>query len=207
MKLLIFGATGGTGKVLMEKAKAQGHEVAVYVRNPDRLPSREGIEVIQGEVYDTEAVANAIAGRDAVLSCLGPSQQNFQVVMSPAATNIVHGMEQHGVKRLVWETGAGVRDEGDEFSLLQKTLVLVMRLAQADMHKDCEGVLPVFKNSRLDWVVVRVPRLIDGESKGDYKVTFKAPGPKGLTRADAADFMLQQLTDDTYLRRSPMIGY
>src|SRR5438045_6794536 len=72
MKLLIFGATGGTGRQLVEQALAQGHEVTAFVRNPAKLTTQhEKLKVVKGNILDCHSVGAAVAGQDAVFSALG----------------------------------------------------------------------------------------------------------------------------------------
>src|SRR5688572_18093218 len=108
MKIVVFGASGQTGRLLVEQALAAGHEVTALVRDPSKLAVRhERLRVLQGDVQDAGAVAGAVAGQDAVLSALGPAGPAF-TSMTLGARHILAAIEQHGVRRLVTLTGAGV---------------------------------------------------------------------------------------------------
>jgi putative NADH-flavin reductase len=209
MKLAIFGASGRTGRPLVEQALAAGHEVVALVRDPARLPiSHERLSVIQGDVLDAAKVEQTIAGADAVLVALGHAKNSPPNVQTEATRHIVAAMKQHGVKRIVSLTGAGVRDPNDQPKLIDKAFGLALRLLQKDVLEDAETHATVIKNSGLDWVIVRGPRLNEGPRTGTYRVGYvgKESGTL-ISRADVADFMLQQVNDPHYVGKAPMVSY
>jgi putative NADH-flavin reductase len=118
VKLTIFGATGGTGRRLLERAIAEGHEVTAFVRNPSRMTARhERLEVVVGDVFDLEPVEEAVVGREAVISVLGSRRPSNPLhPRSPGASkgpgsvgfkNIVAAMNEHDLKRFVCQTTWG----------------------------------------------------------------------------------------------------
>lgn len=209
MKVVIFGASGKTGRHLVEQALGAGHEVAAFVRDPSRLGvSHERLEVVRGDVTDAAAVEGAIAGRDAALSVLGHTKTSPKDVQFVGTKNIVAAMEKRGVRRLVSLTGAGVRVPEDEPKLVDRAFAFLLRRLQGDVLEDAERHAEAIKASGLDWVIVRGPRLTDGEERGEYRVGYvgKDSGTR-ISRADVAAFMLEQATGDAYLRRMPMVSY
>jgi len=110
VKVAIFGASGQTGLFLVERALLQNHEVAAFVRTPETFPLRhEQLTVLTGDVRSREAVAQAIEGADAVICAVGERLKSSRV-SSQATENIIAGMKQHGVRRLVAVTGLGAGD-------------------------------------------------------------------------------------------------
>ena len=209
MKLAVFGASGRTGKPLLEQALAAGHEVAAFVRDPSKLGmSHERLTVVEGDVKDSAKVREAVAGTDAVLSALGHTKSSAKDVQTVGTENIVAAMQECGVRRLVSLTGAGVGDPQDEPKLLDKAITTLLKLLQKDVLEDGENHARVIEKSRLDWVIVRGPMLTEGEKKGEYRVGYvgKNSGTK-ISRADVADFMLRQTKDETYLGQKPMVSY
>lgn len=208
MRLVVFGASGRTGRLLVERALAKGHTVNAFVRDPAKLAlSAANLRVLCGDIGDAAQVADAIAGGDAVLSALGPSRNSPPDVLSAGAAHIIAGMNKHGVRRLVWQTGAGVVDPDDASSFTRALMVNLMHLLTPGVLRDSERAYALVRSSGLDWTVVRVPRLGDGPARGDFEVSRTPPGPRPVSRADVADFMLAHLTDTTYVHRAPMIGY
>jgi putative NADH-flavin reductase len=209
MKLAVFGATGRTGRPLVEQTLADRHEVRALVRDPSRLPVSEGrLTPVVGDVLDPARVEETVAGADAVLSVLGQTKTGPKDVQTRGTQNIVSAMEKHGLRRLVSLTGAGVRDPRDEPKLVDKAITFLLERLQPQVLADGVGHAEVIKASDLDWVIVRGPRLTEGPKRGEYRVGMigKNSGTR-ISRADLADFMLHQVTDDTHLRRMPVVSY
>ena len=209
MKLAVFGASGRTGKPLVEQALTAGHEVTAFVRDAMKLNmSHEKLTVLEGDVKDSAKVHEAVAGTDAVLSALGHTKSSAKDVQTVGTQNIVAAMKEAGVRRLVSLTGAGVSDPEDEPKLFDKAITTLLKLFQKDVLEDGENHARVIEKSGLDWVIVRGPMLTEGEKKGEYRVGYvgKNSGTK-ISRSDVADFMLRQTEDDSYLGQKPMVSY
>ena len=209
MRVAIFGASGRTGRPLVEQALAAGHEVKALVRDPSKLQKGgERLVVIRGDVLDAARVEETIAGTDAVLSALGQTKGSTRDVQTRGTENIVAAMERHGVRRLVSLTGAGVRNPRDEPKLVDRAITFLLRRLQPDVLEDGVRHAEVIKASGLEWVIVRGPRLTEGPKKGGYRVGMvgKNSGTQ-ISRADLAEFMLAQLTTDTHLRQTPVVSY
>jgi putative NADH-flavin reductase len=209
VRVVIFGASGRTGRPLVEQALAAGHEVRALVRDPSKLPISHGrLAVVRGNVLDAAKVEETIAGTDAVLSALGQTKGSPKDVQTRGMENIVAAMKRHGVRRLVSLTGAGVRDPRDEPKLVDRAITFLLRRLQPDVLEDGVRHAEVIKASGLEWVIVRGPRLTEGPKKGEYRVGMvgKNSGIR-ISRADLADFMLKRTTDDAHLRRMPVVSY
>jgi putative NADH-flavin reductase len=194
--------------LLVEKALAQGYAVAAFAREPSKSGlEHERMAPLDGDVSDPLRVEQAVAVADAVLSALGPTRTSSRDVMTVGARNIVQAMKTHGVRRLVWQTGAAVQDSQDEASAIRGVMVGLLKFLSPGVLEDAQRAFQLIKASGLDWTVVRVARLKDGPAIGHYRVGFAPPGPKPISREDVAEFMLRQLADDRYLCQAPMIGY
>jgi putative NADH-flavin reductase len=207
MNLLVLGATGDTGRELVKQALDQGHTVTGFSRHAGKLAAEfPDVKVFEGDVADRAAVEKAVQGQDAVLSALGASSL-FQ--RNPALTqgidNVVKAMEQHGLRRLVYQSSLGVGNSRKQVNFLVRYIVipLVLRNAIAD-HTDKERII---QNSKLDWVIVRPAGLTDGPRTGEYRSGETIEFGAKIARADVADFMLKQVSDDTFLRKTPGISY
>jgi putative NADH-flavin reductase len=206
MNLTIFGAAGRTGRPLVQQALDAGHDVTAFVRNPARIGiEHPRLRVVQGDVRDAAKVAEAIAGADAVLSALGPAKDSGNDLLRTAARNIVSAMQTHGVRRLVYLTGAGVKQPQDPPSLGASVMVPLMKLISPQVLADSEEAVKTVQQSGLDWIVVRAPRLGEGPATGSYRTGYLKGNFKQIPRADVAHFMLQQATDTRYLREAPMV--
>ncbi len=209
MKLAIFGASGRTGRPLVEQALAAGHEVTALVRTPGSFPiEHERLNIIAGSVEDAAKGEEAVKGADAVLMVLGHTKTSNKDVLTVGTRNIVNAMKKHGVQRLVNLTGAGVRDPQDRPKFVDKVFGFALARLQPDLLRASENQTKAIQNSDLDWTIVRGPRLTEGPRTGKYRVGYigKDSGTQA-SRADVADFMLKQVTDNTYLRKMPVVSY
>jgi putative NADH-flavin reductase len=221
MRLVIFGATGGTGRRLVERAIAEGHEVTAFVRNSSRMTARhERLKVIVGDAFDTGQVWEAVAGNEAVISVLGSRTPSNPLrphrpgdphgPASAGTENIIAAMKEHGLRRFVCQTAWGVGESKEEPGLAGAFFmkVLVPPLLR-DEYADKEAQERVVRESDLDWVIVRPMILTNGPWTNDYRAGEDLkPGRRPyISRADVADFLIRQLTDDTFVRRTPAIGY
>jgi putative NADH-flavin reductase len=203
LRLLIIGATGGTGRELVQQALAQGHHVTAMVRTPAKVTIRHtNLRVLRGDVMDPPSVELAMLGQEAVLSALGhthflgPSR-----ILSEGTRNILRAMKSCGVRRFVCESSLGVGDAVGRLGL--PATMLFVPLVLAFYLRDRVRQEELIAKSEADWIVVRPPVLTNRPATGRYR-----HGPhvgnyiigNMISRADVADFMLKQLRDDTYLR-------
>ena len=206
MNVLVFGASGGTGRELVKQALAQGHSVTAFVRDPTTFDSKHpNLKVVQGDVTDYESVERAVQNQDAALCALGSSTPlKRDPTLIDGVRHIIKAMEHADGQRFIYLSFLGVRDGRNQLSFFGKYLVapLVLRNVVAD-HEVKERLI---KQSRLHWIIVRPPRLTNGQRTGAYRsgkrIRADAMIPT-ISRADVADFMLQQLTDEAYLHNTP----
>jgi putative NADH-flavin reductase len=129
-------------------------------------------------------------------------------LMAQLARHLVPAMKKQGVSRLVTLLGAGVHDPADPSSFGRTVMLGVMKLLMGHLLEDGEAHARLVRESGLEWTIVRPPRLTEGPRKGQYRTGHLALGPSAqISRADLADFMLRQLTDDTFVRQAPMVSY
>jgi putative NADH-flavin reductase len=207
VKVLIIGATGATGRVLMREALEQGHEVTALARNPSALaPEDHRPRVLQGNALDASEVEAAVADQDAVLSALGTRSTRPTTLFSQSTHNLISAMNKHGVRRLVCITGIGAGESKGHVGFLYDRIMLpfVVKNIYEDKNRQEEAI----KQSDLEWVIVRPARLTDEAAKGEYRVYLGGSyTAKTISRADVAAFMLAQLTDETYVHKMPVISY
>ncbi|WP_431957065.1 NAD(P)-dependent oxidoreductase [Nocardia lijiangensis] len=207
MKIAVFGATGTVGRLVVEQALEQGHEVTAFTRNSAGITQRhERLRVVEGDVFDTHQAERAVAGQDAVVIALGDGRKGL--VRFGGTKSVVEAMHRTGVKRLICQSTLGVGDSRDNLNFLWKHLLFGMLLRRA--YNDHIAQEEYVRASNLEWTIVRPSAFTDGPRTGSYRRDF--PGSeRGLTlkisRADIADFLLEQLTDSTYLHRTPGISH
>ena len=206
MKLLVFGATGGTGRQCVDQALAQGHQVTAFVRQPEALTVQHpDLTIIQGDITNQGAVQRAMPGQDVVISALGT--RGGPAVLPEGTRNILEAMAAHGVRRSLWVSSFGAGDSLQQMGWLSQSLIVKGLLRQAIQEKNAQE--QVILASGGDWIILRPGGLTDGLLTGTYRVT--GPGDKvgrpSISRADVADFMLKNLTDDRYVRKAVGLTY
>ncbi|MEI6046043.1 MAG: SDR family oxidoreductase [Chloroflexota bacterium] len=212
MKITIFGATGRTGVQLVIKALDLGHEVTAVARYPENLKIRhERLKTMRGDVLgESPSLETALVDQDAVLSALGaPISLSKPVTLYSRGTqNIIMAMYQQGVKRLVGISSIGIDLQTDPNipAVLQRVVMpLIFRNTATDMRLMEERIT----HSEMEWTIVRAPRLSTELPTGRYRVAEGISLHKGfkISRADLADFMVKQLSDEQYLRKRVSIAY
>ena len=205
MNVVVFGASGRTGRLVVKAALDKGHHVTAFVRTPAKLGfSHPELDLVKGDAISPTDVDRAVEGSDAVVSVLGQAQDSPADICSVGVKNIVDSMKKFGVTRLICLSDYG-NGETRTRGLYARFLWLVIRAHLEDKEKMEAAV----KSSGLDWTIVRPTVLTDGARTGSYKV-----GPEiriGLiprvSRNDVADFLVEQLTDDSFIRSSPSISH
>jgi Putative NADH-flavin reductase len=210
MHITVCGATGGTGRHVVRQALDAGHRVTAIVRNPDGLrgESHPNLDVVTADVMDPDAITDAVAGRDAVVSALGPRSRGETSVCSDGARAIITAMRAAGTRRLVVVTASGhVIDDGDgPFTrvVVKPLLRRYLRHSFADFARTDE----IVRASGLDWTIMRPPRLTDGRSRA-YRtaVDRNVRGGATISRADLAHAILTALSDPDTIGHTIGLGY
>ena len=210
MTITVFGATGGIGMLLVNKALAEGYTVNAYVRNPSKLDLKHPkLTVIKGELDDFKSIKNAIAGVDCVICTLGPPlKRKYEGwAILDGHQNIIRAMESENVKRFITIATPSVRFQKDVPSMITNLPPVMAKLFFPKAYKEIVQVGDNVVFSKLDWTIVRFLAPNDKPSTGDVKVTFGDKKIKwGISRTDIADFLLTQIKDTQYIHSMPIIG-
>lgn len=210
MKIVVFGASGRTGRELVKQGFAQGHEVTVFVRNPSAFTGGDRLRVVVGDALDAKAVAPAIAGQDAVLSALGGTLGD-DTLLPESMGHILIAMKENGVRRLivlgasgVWPGAAKRLSSGARLFLhiIEATVLKKPFRSQRAMQMRIQA-------SDTDWTIVQPPRLLNKPGTGEFRIDGEALPANGMTiaRADLATFMLAQLTSREWVHKSPFLAW
>jgi putative NADH-flavin reductase len=206
--IALFGATGQTGRHLLQLALEAGFRVRALVRSPEKLAlEHQHLTVVPGDVRDPGAVATTIQSADAVISVLGPTRNRPVFAVSQGTQHILDAMDSHGVRRLVLSIGAGVRDPHDQPPLLDRLIVLILKLFSRWVYQDMKRTAEHVRRSRVDWTIVRVPMLTDDPPAGRVRAGYLGDDLGfRISRQDMARFMLDQIADDNYHHQAPVIS-
>ncbi|MBZ3906035.1 NAD(P)-dependent oxidoreductase [Streptomyces griseiscabiei] len=207
MKLLVLGATGPTGRHVIDAALRSGDTVTALVRDPAALGDlADRITLVTGDATSHRDIAGAAAGQDAVISALGRGNSvRADGLFTRSSAAVVTAARETDVARLIWLSSFGVGHTYDWSSTTQKAIYsTLLRGLYANKEIADEAV----RGSGLDWTVVYPTRLTDGAAKGGYQVADRLPmkGNPTISRADVAAFMHQAAHGVEWIRRSPVIS-
>jgi len=207
-RIAIFGATGGTGKQLVQQALEQGHEVTAFARTPEKLEiTNKNLTVHKGDVLNLEEVKAAVKNQDLVMCALGMPASDKSTLRKDGTKNIISAMEKQGVDRLICQTSLGFGDSKEVLPWHMKYLIVPFILKNA--FKDHELQEAEIEKSDLNWTIVRPGNMTNGKKTGNYKFGFK-PNEKiklKVSRADVADFMLKQINESQFQYSKVGISY
>ena len=206
--LALFGITGRTGLPLAEMLLQSGYRLKALARNPDKLPLKHpNLTVIRGNVLQYEDVRRTVEGTDAVISVIGPTKDSPPLMQTNGTRNIVKAMEESGVRRIISMTGGGVPAAPDQPKMPDKLIRLIMKLVAKKVLEDGTHHAEVLKATKLDWTVVRGPRLTNGPLTKQYRVGWVGVNAStSASRRDIADFITKELEAGKYIRQMPFIS-
>jgi len=200
MRLLVLGATGGTGRSVIRQAGKRGYEITAFVRSPQKFGSLiDHVTVRQGDPRSVAELQKVLPGHVAVLSALGPPGPGPTTILREAARSTVDAMQIAGPRRLIVVSAAVLfRDLGFLGRVLRHTLLKNVAEDSAEMEH-------IVMASGLDWTIVRPPRLTNGSLTGRYRAeNGHLPGRSALasiSRADVAHFLLGELEHGSHTHR------
>ena len=207
--ILVLGATGGTGRLIINQAVARGYEVTALVRSAEKVGDLKGAHLIVGDARDEATLRKALKGQDAVISALGTPASPFREVtlLSTVTRTLVNAMKAEHVSRLVAITGMGAGDSAGHGGVVFDRLIfpLLLRKVYADKNRQ-EAII---RDSGLDWVLVRPSVLNDKPGSHTLRALTDLSAFHGgtIARADVACFVLDQVSDDSFLHRAPLITW
>ena len=209
MKILVVGATGGTGQAILREALARGHEVTALVRDRTKAAGLlPGAHLEEGDARDAAALSRALSGCEAVVSALGTRKLSLLqpvTLFSEATRTLLSVMTKQSVSRFVCITGVGAGDSAGHGGFVYDRLIKPTLLRTIYDDKDRQEA--IIRNSTLDWVIVRPTVLKDKPATARIRAITDLSGFHGgeISRADVATFAVAQTSGDTWLRKTPLI--
>jgi putative NADH-flavin reductase len=211
MRLTIFGASGGTGRQLVEQALAGGSQVTAVVRDPARLgvPAHPRLRVVTADIMDPASILPAVTGADAVLTAAGPRGTGPTTVITDSVRSIAAAMGKAGTARLVALSGSIVADDGESFYLRYVLKPIARRTFLKNVCADMRLAEAAIAATDLNWTIMRPPSLTDGPATGKYRTALDSGLTRGIrvSRPDLAACMLALVGDAAAVRRHVAIAY
>jgi putative NADH-flavin reductase len=204
--IVVLGATGRTGRLVVAEALRRGHGVTALVRDAATAGLPPQVVVQQGQARDAEALAKAVVGADAVVSALGPRAGDATLHRDVAAA-LVDVLRGAGVRRFVGVSGAGIAVPGDAKSVRDRIISAVVRRFGGAAVADKAHEHAVWAASGLDWTLVRPPRLTEEPPTGRVEHhAHRSPRATAIGRADLAAFLLDCVEQGLHVGAAPLVG-
>lgn len=194
MNLFLLGATGRTGRLVVEQALRRGHAVTAVVRDPAALQASDRLNIVVADPLRAE-LAPALASHDSVISCLGQKSRGDAHLLRNAAAATLEAMRRTGLRRLL------VVSQGLLFPS-RNPIIFLLRLILARHVADSMAMEQLVFSSDVDWTIVRPPRLLEGGAARGYRIKVGAP-PKGawaMQRSDLAAYLLDEVEKQERMR-------
>lgn len=209
MNILVFGATGGTGRHLVKQALDHGHTITAFVRKPEALPvGGERLRVVIGDATrDHLKVTEAVRGQDVVISTLG-RRNSFKShhLIERSMQAIVPAMQCERVQRLILVSAFGVGATHRDAPMVPR---IMYRVLLKDIFADKRAAENLVASSNLDWTIVYPVLLTDGPMTGAYRVgeRLELHGLPKISRADVAHFIHAEIGKCAFVRKVAVISY
>lgn len=207
MRIVVFGAAGRTGRLVVDRALGHGHEVRAFIHETPLAVENARLTTVQGDVRDFDAVSAAVTGQQAVAFALSRGAESGTDIHEAGISNVIHAMAEHMVSRLAAVSAAGTFARKDKrLSLAYRALVTT---TLRSVYDDLEAMELRIMSSDLDWTIVRPVGLTDDPPTGDYRVSLDGAilDKSGrIARADVASLVVKALETDTYWRRAVVIS-
>lgn len=210
MRILVVGASQGTGALVVAQALGRGHLVTAFARSPERLTLKHSnLTLSSGNFHELASVQAAVPGHDAVIVTASATKlsafKDNPKYFSLGTGHVIQSMKEHGVKRLVVLSALGTGESGKLMNFLVRKLVVGWLLKIPFEDHECQEQMT--RESGLDWVIARPSRLTNGPALKRYKKTSALePVPSSISRADVADFLLEAAETDKWLHQAVQLG-
>jgi putative NADH-flavin reductase len=203
--IFLIGGTSGTGLCFLQQALDAGHKVTLYARNPAKCTiSNPNLKLVKGELTDVEGMKKALEGCDISVFTAGVMGNKPTTVISDGVKKAIEATEAQHIKRFIAVTSLGLGDTWEQaLWTFRKIIVpLFIRGSFADKQLGEDYIM----KSNLDWIIIRPARLLDKPPSRNYRFGMD-PNIRGrVSRDDVAHFMMTQLDDDTFIRKTPGIA-
>lgn len=204
LRIVVLGATGGTGRAVVDVALRRGHAVTAVVRRAGALPPAPGLTVVVlPDLTDHDHLARTIAGHNAVISALGTNARGPVTVCTDGIRSTLRAMDETGVRRLVAVSAHGAAESRD-CSLYS----LALWASVGHKMRDKEAMEERIRASGTDWTIVRPPALKNTAPTGRYRTgtDLRIRLTSTVSRADLADFLVREAVTPAYVHQAPRIA-
>ena len=210
-RIIVFGATGASGKEVVKQALASGHTVTAIARNPAAFTLQHpNLMISKGDVMQQETFEKEIAGKGAVISCLGTGTSLKPTTLySAGIENIISAMNKGGVNRLICISAGALETNKEMGFFICAFLKLVLQKILKNPYADMRLMEKLVEKSNLDWTIIRPARLTNKPPEKKYRIALHSHirKPWSIARADLANFMLGAIENNETIKAKVEIAY
>lgn len=205
-KIAILGGGGRTGNYIVTRLLSQGYSLKVLLRNPENFQLESPlIEIIKGDAIDPDAIHSLVQGCQAVISTVG-QRKDEPLVASQATLNILNAMTEYGIERYILVAGINVDTPFDKKGTETSAATEWMKMTFPSIHADRQKTYSILSTSNVNWTLVRVPFIEFTYTQGETLVSLEDCGGNKISAGAIATFVIDQLSDVTYIKKSPFIA-
>jgi putative NADH-flavin reductase len=208
MRVLVLGATGGVGRLVVQEAMQRRHEITALVRSPQKLGElATRVRVVQGDALDSNAVGAAVAGQGAVTYVLGAGNVRHTTLFSDSTRVLLAEMQRHSVRRLLCVTGVGAGETKGHGGFLYDRILYP--LFTKGIYADKDKQEDLVRQSQTDWTLVRPAPFRSQTPPGSLRVVIHVDDVtlRRISRLEVAKFLVDELEQNRYVRQAVFIGH
>ena len=205
--ILILGASGHLGKVLVKYCLEKNYSVVTLVRNPKKINlTHDNLKIINGSVADKNDLKKVFSNIDVVVSVLGHGFRTSFPIQEKTMINLFPTMEKNRVKRFITVTGAGLKMKGDPHSYTADISEKIFNIVDPYRMKDAKNQQILIEKSNLDWTVVRTPVHNNSNNQIISKIGFNQPPAwKTISRTAISRFIIDCIEHNQWIKKAPII--
>jgi putative NADH-flavin reductase len=205
VKVIVFGASGNVGRLVVDELDKRGYHITAVVFKEDNMEFPGGVRVLQLDVHDELLVREALKGHDLVMSALGSWGTKTKDILSAGMGNIIPAMKHWNIKRIISLTGADARFVEDQPPLTSRLARPLLKLIAPKILADGEAHLRLLEESHLQWTVIRSPIMKNGKPTA-HKLNNHGCHPwESITRLTVVQVMVDEIENDQHIRQAPIL--
>lgn len=209
-RVLVFGATGKTGRMIVKKLLKEGYQVRAFVRNLKKVNHivHKNFYVSEGDVRNAKAVEAAVKESDIIISALGNLRVFNNTIISDGVAHIITAMKLHGKRRLLFMSSLGVGDSRWQLGFIYNFIYLPTFLR--NVFRDKERQEKIIHESGSDWTIIRPAGFIPIPLPFRYRACVMPSRPRILpvmSRFHTADFIVKECSNNQYIQKNTALSY
>ena len=205
-KIAVLGGGGKTGKYLVTQLLSQGYYINLLLRNPENFHLESPLlKIVKGDAIDPVAIHSLLLNCQAVISTVG-QRKDEPLVASQATLNVLRAMKEYGIQRYILLAGLNVDTPFDKKGAETKHATEWMKMNFPLIHADRQKAYSILSASDVDWTLVRVPLIEFTDARGEIIANVDDCEGNKISAADIGHFLVDQLSDITYIRKAPFIA-